>query len=576
MINEYRTLLPYYKKYAFRYSAGIFFLLITNGGQLLIPQFIRHSINHLQQGASETDRVFRLMGGMILTALIIAVGRFFWRFFIIGSSRRIERNLREQIFYHLLSMDSRYFSTQKTGDLIARMTNDMKAVRMASGIALVAFMDGIFMTVAILWLLFSNYPALASVTILPLPVITLIVLFFGSFLGERFKEVQDRYSDLSATIQETLSGIRVIKTFNRERSALEDFRRDNDRYINANIALVKVWGLMHPVVGFLTGLTACLLLFFGGRQVILGALLPGDFVAVMSYLGMMAWPMIGAGFTVNLLQRGAASLNRINGILNAEPEIFNGSDACDAPPFESLELKELCFSYNDSDVLTNLNLRIDKGETLGILGRTGSGKSTLINLIPRILESPRGSILYNGMEIHGLELSALRRHISVIPQDCFLFSDTIRANIAYGNDSASDEEIDRISELSSLTRDLNNFPDALDTQVGEKGVTLSGGQKQRIALSRALVSNPELLILDDALSAVDTKTEEAILKGFFTERKGKTNIIISHRVSTLMNADRIIVLDKGRIIQEGSHEELASVNGLYQKIHRLQSLESAE
>ena len=576
MISEYRTLLPYYRRYSLRYISGIICLFITNGGQLIIPQFIRHSINHLQKGSPDMKHIQDLMLGMVLTALIIAVGRFFWRYFIIGSSRRIEKNLREQIFLHLLSMDAEYFSTQKTGDLMARMTNDMKAIRMASGMALVAFMDGIFMTVAILWLLFTSYPSLAAVTIIPLPLITVLVLFFGSFLGDRFKAVQDRYSDLSARIQENLSGIRVIKTFNREKSALEDFRTDNDRYIGANISLVKIWGLMHPVIGFLTGLTACLLLFFGGRQVIEGRLLPGDFVAVMSYLGMLAWPMIGAGFTVSLLQRGAASLKRINAVLNVKPSIVNVSSPVDAEPFESLKIEGLDFSYGESGIIDSLSLNLKKGETLGVLGRTGSGKSTLINLIPRILESPRGRILYNGTEIHDLELSSLRRRVSVIPQDCFLFSDTIRANIAYGNSRARDEQIERIVELSSLKQDLSNFPNGLDTQVGEKGVTLSGGQKQRIALSRAMLSDPDLLIMDDALSAVDTKTEEAILHAFFQEREGKTNILISHRVSTLMNADRIIVLDKGRIVQEGSHEELASVSGLYQKIYKLQSLESGE
>ena len=576
MLKEYRTLLPYYKKYGLQYVTGVIFLFITNGGQLLIPQFIKKSINLMQIGNPDLEQILHLMLLMVLTGLIIAVGRFFWRYFIIGSSRRIERNLREQIFFHLLSMDSQYFAGQKTGDLMARMTNDMRAVRMASGIALVAFMDGLFMTIAILWLLFASYPSLAAVTIIPLPVITLIVLFFGSFLGDRFKEVQDRYSDLSARIQESLSGIRVIKTFNREKSALENFHSDNDRYLKANISLVKIWGLMHPVVGFLTGLTACLLLFFGGRQVIMGKLLPGDFVAVMSYLGMMAWPMIGAGFTVNLIQRGAASLKRINGILDAEPGIINTPSPVTSENFESLEIRDLNFSYPEGPVLNHLNLTVRKGETLGILGRTGSGKSTLINLMPRILESSRGSLYYNGTEIHDLELSSLRKRISVIPQDCFLFSDTIKANIAYGYKDATDDEIERITELTSLKKDLKNFPKGLDTQVGEKGVTLSGGQKQRIALSRALISRPDLLILDDALSAVDTKTEETILSGFFSERKGMTNILISHRVSTLMNADRIIVLDRGKIIQEGTHEELVAESGLYQKIHRLQSLERNE
>jgi ATP-binding cassette subfamily B protein len=332
---------------------------------------------------------------------------------------------------------------------------------------------------------------------------------------------------------------------------------------------------MTPLTGFLTGLTACLLLFFGGRMVIWGELNPGDFVAVMAYLGMLAWPMVGAGFTVNLIQRGAASLQRINQILDEKAEIRNVPNPLKVDPFKELEIQNLDFHYGEDPIINDLSLKITAGETLGVLGRTGSGKSTLINLLPRILESPRGSILYNGMEIHNLELSSLRKSILLIPQEAFLFSASILENILLGKKDATEKEVQEVIEMTTLDRDLKNFPNGVDTQVGEKGISLSGGQKQRIALARALIANPQVLILDDALSAVDTKTEEFILSRFFARREGLTSILISHRVSTLMNAGNIIVLEKGRISQKGTHQDLIQQKGLYQSIYKLQSLDKS-
>lgn len=575
MLKEYRTLYPYYKKYRLQYIGGLFFLILTNAGQLLIPQYIKRTLNIMSSGSADEAEILRLVLTMCAIALVIAMGRFFWRKFIIGASRKIEKNLRAQIFHHLLNMSSSFFGKHKTGDIMARMTNDMKAIRMASGMALVAFTDGIFMTIAILWILFSQYPRLAAITIIPLPVITVLVLFMGSFLGDMFRNVQERFSDLTSRVQESLSGIRVIKTFRKENATLKSFDKDNNNYIKANIRLVKIWGFMMPIVGFLTGMTACLLLFFGGRMVIWGTMQAGDFVAVMSYLGMLTWPMIGAGFTVNLLQRGAASLKRINSILNEQADIRNCANPVSVPVFEKLKVEKLDFSFGDTDVIRRLDFELNAGETIGILGRTGSGKSTLVNLFPRILDSTPGRISFNGIDLHDLELSQLRKSLSIIPQETFLFSATIEENIRLGAPHASGEELLEIIELTTLDRDLKNFPLGLATQVGEKGISLSGGQKQRIALARALLSNPQLLILDDALSAVDTKTEEFILSRFFKRRRDLSNILISHRVSTLMNADRIIVLSEGAIEQSGSHEELISSPGLYQKIYKLQSLDKS-
>ena len=579
MLKEYRTLLPYFKKYWFKYIFGICFLIITDAGQLYLPQFIRKAVNTLSNGTFDSAQIGTLMIQMVAVALVISIGRFFWRFFLHGASRRIETELREKIFYHLLTLSSSFFGKNKTGDLMARMTNDMKAVRMASGMAFVAFTDGLFMALAILAILLVNYPKLTLIVIIPLPFINLMVMTTGRLLGKRFKRVQDSYSSISERVQEILSGIRVIKIFRKEDHFLSLFDEDNTDYWEANMALTKIWGGIFPIVMFLSGTTVSLLLYFGGRQVIQGTLEPGDFVAVLAYLGMLTWPMMGAGFTINLIQRGGASLMRINAVLDEEPDILNVPEPADVPRLERLSIQDLDYSFNNSKsspVIKDFSLSINAGETLGILGRTGSGKTTLIRLLPRLLESEQGSVLYNDIPIHDLRLSQLRAAISMVPQETILFSRTIRENILFSKEDAPQEELDRVIHISTLERDLKNFPNGLETMVGERGITLSGGQKQRIALARALLAEPQVLVLDDALSAVDTKTEEFILNELMKIRQGKTNIIISHRVSTLQVSDKILVLDKGRIGQYGSHEELLKEEGLYKKIYTLQSLEHEE
>ncbi len=579
MLKEYRTLLPYFRKYKFKYIFGIIFLIITDAGQLYLPQFIRKAINSLSNGAFESSLIASLMIQMVVVALIISIGRFFWRFFLHGASRRIETELREKIFYHLLTLSSSFYGKRKTGDLMARMTNDMKAVRMASGMAFVAFTDGLFMALAILAILLINYTKLTLIVIIPLPFINLIVMSTGRLLGKRFKRVQDSYSSISERVQELLSGIRVIKTFRKEDHFLEQFDKDNTDYWEANMSLTKIWGGIFPIVMFLSGVTVSLLLYFGGKQVVLGTLAPGDFVAVLSYLGMLTWPMMGAGFTINLIQRGGASLMRINEVLKEKPDIVNIDEPGDVPELKTLSLRNLNYSFDNGkkvQVIKDFNLDLNAGETLGILGRTGSGKTTLIRLLPRLLESEQGTLWYNNIPIHELKLSQLRAAISMVPQETILFSRTIRENILFSREDAPQEDLERVIRISTLERDLKNFPKGLETMVGERGITLSGGQKQRIALARALLADPQILILDDALSAVDTKTEEYILHEMMKIRKGKTNILISHRVSTLQVSDKILVLDKGQIGQFGSHEELLKEEGLYRKIAVLQSLENEE
>ena len=575
MLKEFRTLLPYFRRYLWRYLAGFFFLMITDAGQLYIPQLMRRVIDHIASGSVEMGTVIRLVAAMVFFALLVGLGRFGWRLFIHGASRNIERLLREKFFKHLLKLSPSYFGRTPTGDLMARATGDMHHVRMASGMGFVAFFDGLFMSLFILLIIFFQFPHLALIVLAPFPLITVLVLGMGPMLGRLFKTVQEGYAAISSHVQEALSGILVLKAFVREESNLGKFSTINEEYKVRNLALVRIWGLFFPLIGFLGGVVTLLLLRFGGFAVIDGAMSTGDYVAAMSYLTMLVWPMMGMGFTVNIIQRGGAALARINAILDEQPEIETVSDPCEESPSGDIEVRSLRFSYPGSReaALADISFTVPEGTTLGILGRTGSGKSTLIRLLPRLLDTPPGSVFIGGRDIRDYRLPALRAAFGIVPQETFLFSASVSENIAFGLDDGPREAVEAAAEASTISRDIKLFPRGFETEVGERGITLSGGQKQRIAISRALLTRPQFLIFDDALAAVDTSTEEKILEGFLELRRGKTNILISHRVSTLKFADRIIVLEEGGIVQAGTHAELIEKEGFYAEIANLQRLE---
>jgi ATP-binding cassette subfamily B protein len=578
MMKEFRTILPYAKKHIVFYILGFLSLIVTDAGQLLLPQFLKRAVDLLSVGDFMLDRVGLLMIEMVAVALCVSMFRFAWRYFIHGASMRIEKELRQTFFRHLLTLSSSFYQRNKTGDLMARATNDLKSVRMACGMGLVAFTDGLFMTVAILAIIVADNPRLSVLTILPLPLLTFLVIRMGPLLGKRFKKVQEDYSGLSDMAQESFSGIKVIKSFVRERRFIDLFDAANDRYQKSTMRLVRIWGFFFPVIGFLSGLTMLLLLLFGGRKVMDGEISPGDFVALLSYLEMLLWPMLGAGFTVNMFQRGGASLARINEVLSEKPDIASPDAPAAAASFFGLVVRDLTFSYPDAKEpsLRNVSFSLVPGMTLGILGRTGSGKSTLLKILPRLLDPPPGAVFVNGTDIREIDLADLRGLYGLVPQDTFLFSESIRENIAFGNPDAAEAVLAAAATLSTIDRDLSDFPQGWETEVGERGVTLSGGQKQRVAISRAVVPDAPVLLLDDALSSVDTDTERKILQGLFRERSGKTTVIVSHRISTLERTDYILVLDRGRVVQEGSHADLVSRDGLYREIWRLQSLEAGE
>jgi len=575
MLKEFRTLLAYVKQFKWHYILGVLCLLVTSGGQIAIPQFIRVAIDTIVAGDFELSAVGTYMLSLIGVAFAIAVARFGWRFFLHGASRRIEKRLRGRLFNHLMTLSSNFFRDRTTGDLMARSTNDLQAIRMAAGMALVAMVDAVFMTIAILVILFTRTPRLAALVIIPLPLLTVAILFVGKLISERFRRVQEGFSTLSERAQESITGIRVIKAFVKERYFSGRFAEANENYRIQNLRYIRIWGMFFPVITFLSGLTTLLLLRFGGEMVILGTVTPGEFVATMSYLQMLIWPMLGAGLMVNWMARGAASLGRINAILDSKPDITSPPGAVTERSGHDIAVRDLTYSYREGEapVLRDVSLDIPEGTVVGILGRTGSGKSTLVNTLPRILDPPPGSVFLGGIDVHEYDVETLRSTFAIVPQDTFLFSATIDENIAFGRPDAPEEEIRRVADISTISRDIGEFPQGWKTPVGERGVTLSGGQKQRVAISRALLRDPDVLIFDDALSAVDTESESRILRALFEHRAGKSSVIISHRVSTLQNTQLIYVLDDGELVQSGTHEELIVQEGLYRDIYRLQQSE---
>jgi ATP-binding cassette, subfamily B, multidrug efflux pump len=592
-----RPLFPYLQKYRGSYFIGTICVFINNGVWILFPLVLRHAVDGLRAGVTREKLLtysLELMG----VAAIKGVFQFLTRWIVIGISREIEFDLRNDLFRHLESLSYSYYQRTRTGDIMARATNDLNAVRMLLGPAIMYSANTIVFTAGALAFMLSISPKLTFYAFLPLPVVSITVQYFGKQIHERFEKIQAMFSEISARAQENFSGARVIRAYVQEEPEIAAFETSNRHYINRSLKLVRLMGMLWPTLETLLGLAIVLVLWLGGREVVSGqvrtelisnlgtkttlfldgSMSIGDFVAFNTYMVQLTWPVIALGWVINIFQRGTASMGRINEILVEQTEIQDSPEvkataARPTPIRGEIEFRGLNFAYNGVPVLCDINLRIPEGSSLAIVGPTGSGKTTLVSLIPRIYDAAPGSVWIDGKPVRDFPLESLRRQIGFVPQETFLFSETVRENIAFGKEDATDEEVRSAAEAANIAQDIEEFPEHYRTLVGERGITLSGGQKQRSAIARAIIRNPRILILDDALSSVDTHTEDKILNHLREVMQNRTTIFISHRVSTVRNADMIAVLHAGCIVELGTHDELLARNGYYSDLYNKQLLE---
>jgi ATP-binding cassette subfamily B multidrug efflux pump len=611
-VSPFRRLLPYVLRYTREFVVGLICVLLTQAVVIAGPRILQYAVDDLTLGVTR-QKLFVYGSLMFAVGIVGGVFRFLTRQILIGASRHIEYDMRNDFFAHLQTLPLSYFQSHRTGDLMSRATNDLNAVRMMIGPSVMYSANTILGFFASLALMFSIDARLTLLSLIPLPFVTISVKYFGSAIHKRSEEIQAQLAEISAVVQESLSGVRVVRAYRQEASELERFRRANEEYVRRNRRLVAVQGLFFPSMSFFLGLAALVVLWEGGRRVIQGSITLGEFVAFNSYLLMLAWPMIAFGWVTNIVQRGMASWKRLLDVFTVEPVIVDalrpqipssgetgkaagaaGSLIADRRIRGEIEFRDLSFSYNGPPVLSHISARIPAGQTAALVGPTGSGKSTLINLLARLHDPPPGTVFIDGVDVHERPFEELRGAIGFVPQEPFLFSDTIADNIAFGLDArigpAGDgnrpgpfgpggdttertRRIEAAAAIARLDKDVAGFAKGYETQVGERGITLSGGQKQRTAIARAIITDPSILILDDALSSVDTYTEEEILTRLRDVMRQRTSIIVSHRISTVRDADQIFVLDGGSIVERGTHEQLIRRGGMYAELHKKQLLE---
>jgi ATP-binding cassette subfamily B multidrug efflux pump len=573
MWESLRTVRGYLWRYRAGLALGLGALVLKDVAGAVQPLVIRAAIDTLSH-AFGLGRLLRFAALLVGLAAVKGLFQYWMRVIIIGISRDIEYDLRNDLFHHLVELSPDYYGRVRTGDIMARATNDLNAVRMMLGPGIMywtetslTFLLAIVIMVTVDW-------RLAALAMLPAPLVSLAVIFFGRAIHARFERIQAMFSDISSRVQENLAGVRMVRAFVQEDAELRHFEKLNRAYIAENIRLVRISGVFQPLLEALIGLTFLAVLWYGGGQVLAHRISIGSFVMFNTYMGILVWPMIALGWVVNLMQRGGASLARINQIFHEKPTI-----AAPVQPVPlrrvrgEIEFRNASVAYPSGRALDNVSLSIDAGATVAIVGHTGSGKSTLVSLVPRLLDPTDGSVLLDGIDLRDLAPAELRRPIGFVPQETFLFSATIAENIAFGVERVTTDEIRRAAELAGLAGDIEAFPMGYETMVGERGITLSGGQKQRTAIARAILRDPRILILDDALSSVDTLTEERILRELEIAMRGRTVILISHRVSTVRQADLIVVLEHGRIVERGTHAELVSAGGYYADLWQKQMLE---
>jgi ATP-binding cassette subfamily B protein len=605
-VSPIRRLIPYVLRYRRKFTLGLGCVVVTRSVALAGPTVLGLAIDDLTRGVTHA----KLAGyGALLLAIGLLGGtfQFLARRILIGASRDIEYDMRNDFFAHLEKLPLAYFQAHRTGDLMSRATNDLNAVRMMIGPSIMYSANTMLTFGVALVVMISIDPRLAAWSLIPLPFVSISVKLFGTAIHKRFERIQAQLSDVSAVAQEALSGVRVVRAYRQEAAELERFRVSIDEYLRRNRRLIVLQGFFFPSMGFFLGLGALIVVWLGSREVIAGRITVGQFVAFNAYLAMLSWPMIAFGWVTNMLQRGMASWKRMIEVLETEPSIADTvrlkPDTTETSVVSGfsrtirgqIEFRDLVFSYGDTPVLKHVSATIEAGQTVALVGVTGSGKSTLISLLARLHDPPPGAVFIDGIDVREIPLATLRSAIGFVPQEPFLFSDTLADNVAFGLDAQQDgtqrpqssqnqktltgfafqrrERIEAAAAIARLDKDVADFPKGYETMVGERGITLSGGQKQRTALARAIVIDPRILILDDALSAVDTYTEEEILSRLRGVMRERTSIIVSHRISTVRDADVIFLLDQGRIAERGTHQELIGRDGLYAALHKKQLLE---
>ncbi len=574
MLKSLSTLTPYLRRYRGGLALGLGALLIKDALAVALPLVIKTGVDSLTRGF-QMRAVIQMAALLVALSLVKGLFQYWMRVILIGISRDIEYDLRNDLFGHLVELSQDFYSRYRTGDIMARSTNDLNAVRMMLGPGIMYWSETTVMLVLAVAVMARVDLRLTLIALAPAPLVSVAVIFFGRRIHARFEQIQKMFSDISSKVQENLSGVRLIRAYAQEKAEVEQFESLNRDYIRENIGLARIQGMFMPLLQALIGTTFLLVLWAGGRQLLQGRISLGSFVMFNTYMGMLIWPMIAFGWVVNLMQRGTASLNRINQILHEQSTIAPPSGEALHPSDYSSQIRfaGVAVRFGEREALAGVNLTIHEGETVAIVGHTGSGKTTLVSLIPRLFDPTGGLVELGGVDIRRFDPQELRRQIGFVPQETFLFSATLAENISWGVPDATAEQILWAAEVAGLASDIETFPNGLDTMIGERGLTLSGGQKQRTAIARAILRNPRLLILDDALSSVDTVTEEKILNGLSSVMRDRTTVLISHRVSTVQNVDRIVVLEHGLVAETGTHADLQRRGGYYAELYQKQLLE---
>jgi len=573
-MSKKKTILSLLLSYKYSFLAGLLALSIVDLCQLSIPLVIERVVDALTLEGADFNDISKYGLVMLAIAVTMSIFRFFWRYFIMGAARKIEQSLRNEFFEHLQGLQFDFFSRKKVGDLMAHTVNDIETLKFACGLGVLIAYDGIFLLIFIFGAMLYISPVLTLYAFIPFPILAFIIIKFGNMIEKRFQRVQDSFSELTESARTSISGIKVVKAFVREKEEGADFSNASADYLDKNLRVIKIWGVYQPVITFLAGIATAIFLWLGGVKTITLDITLGNFAAILLYLTMLTWPMMAMGWAVDIIKRGNASLNRINDILLETPQSVTETGTRDIDIKGDVEFRNLSFSYNGKRVLKDVSLKIPRGSAVGITGATGSGKSTLFQLLTRVEEPPFGTVFIDCVDVRDIKKESLRKGVVYVPQETTVFSGTVRDNISFMNPALTDEEIENAARIAEIYDDIIEFPGGFDARVGERGLTLSGGQRQRIALARALLLKPAVLILDDVFSSLDLRTESLVLRNLRREMKGRTLLAISSRVPSISGFDSVAVFEKGRLVEHGGHGELMQKNGIYAGLYRIQTFET--